>query len=265
MNRSFPPRFSLALLLCLLTRTILAGPSLLRAQEADPSPPEWNLESEVGASIFFGASDQTTIATSVGVTRRSERFDLGNSLAYLYGEATTEEGATSVNKRSWTVGSNLNYRGFTWVNPYVFGSVLSSLEKAIEIRYKGGAGGKITLLDSDVSRLNVGLAVLGEKTIQRDATDGGSEVLARWSGEFNLRRSFSEGRTVFDSKANYSPVFDQADNYTITAESSLSFKLSEIISLKLSVVDNYDSRAKNRGARDNNDGRVLFSVLSSFD
>ena len=43
-----------------------------------------------------------------------------------------------------------------------------------------------------------------------------------------------------------------------------STKLSEIISLKLSVVDQYDSRAKVRGARDNNDGRVLFSVLSSF-
>jgi hypothetical protein len=69
---------------------------------------------------------------------------------------------------------------------------------------------------------------------------------------------------VVEGKAVYSPVFDEADNYVVSAESSIAFKLSEIISLKLSVVDNYDSRAKDRGARDNNDGRVLFSVLSSF-
>jgi hypothetical protein len=29
-------------------------------------------------------------------------------------------------------------------------------------------------------------------------------------------------------------------------------------------VDNYDSRAEERGARDNNDGRILFSVLAAF-
>lgn len=265
MNRSLPRRLVLALLLSFLNPSVFSGPSRLQAQEEPADSTEWRLESEVGASVFFGASDQTTVATAVGAMRRSRRFELEGDLAYLYGEATNEEGATSVNKRSWTVGSNLNYRGFTRVNPYIFGNVLSSLEKAIEIRYKGGAGGKVTILDSDVSRLNFGLAVLGEKTIQRDPDNGDSEILGRWSGQFNFRRSFSNDRTVLEAKANYSPVFDQADNFTVTAESSLAFKLSEIISLKLSIVDNYDSRAKDRGARDNNDGRVLFSVLSSFD
>jgi hypothetical protein len=269
MNRHHPQRLGFALLFAFLIQPFSSAPSRLMAQdqsaqEEEPEPIEWSFESEVGASIFFGASDQITVATAAGLARRSSRFDLEGDLAYLYGEATNEEGNTFVNKRSWTLGSNLNYRGFTWVNPYIFGNVLSSLEKAIEIRYKGGAGGKVTILDSDVSRLNFGLAVLGEKTVERDPDNGHSEILGRWSGEFNFRRSFSDERTVLEAKANYSPVFDQADNFTVTAESSLAFKLSEIISLKLSVVDNYDSRAKDRGARDNNDGRLLFSVLSSF-
>jgi hypothetical protein len=248
--------------------SLLAFPLLwaspVLAQEDAPPPPTWSLESEIGASVFFGATDQTTVAVGIGLDQKSSRFQLENDLSYLYGEASDEVGETFVNKRSWSLGSNLDYRGFSWVNPYVFAGALSSLEKAIEIRYKGGAGAKLTVLDSEASRLSFALAALAERTVERSSENGDSEILARWAGEFHLHRGFSGGRTALEAKANYSPVFDQSDNYTVTAESSIAFKLSEIISLRLSVVDNYDSRAKDRGARDNNDGRVLFSVLSSF-
>jgi hypothetical protein len=79
-----------------------------------------------------------------------------------------------------------------------------------------------------------------------------------------FRRSFSDARMVLSSEAEYNPVFDQFANFTVKSESSLSFALSRVVSLKLSLVDNYDSRAKDRGARSNNDGRLLFSVLGSF-
>jgi hypothetical protein len=263
MTRSHGISSFLSALLSSLTITLLAG-SPLSAQEEEQPPVDWSFESEVGASIFFGASDQTTVATRVGVDRKGARFELENDLSYLYGEASGESGNTFVNKRSWAAESNLDYRGFSRLNPYMFGSALSSLEKAIEVRYKWGAGAKLTALESETSSLDFGLAFLGEKTVEDSPTNGDSELLARWSGEFNLRRSFSGERTVFQAKANYSPVFDHSDNYTVTAEGSIAFKLSEIISLKLSVVDNYDSRAEARGAGDNNDGRVLFSVLSSF-
>ncbi len=236
----------------------------LRAQEEEPPGADWSFEGEVGASVFFGASDQTTVATNIGVDRKGSRFEVESDLSYLYGEATGEEGNTFVNKRSWSVGGNLDYRGFSWVNPYIFGNALSSLEKAIEVRYKGGAGAKLTAIESQETRLDLAVAVLGERTVERSAGNGDSEVLARWTGEVQFRRSFSQERTVFQAKADYNPVFDEFANYTIQAETSLAFKLSEIISLKLSVVDHYDSRAEDRGAADNNDGRVLFSVLSSF-
>ena len=56
----------------------------------------------------------------------------------------------------------------------------------------------------------------------------------------------------------------QLENYTFQAESSLAFRLSEVVSLKMSVRDNFDSGAKDRGAVSNNDGRVLFSVLAAL-
>jgi hypothetical protein len=242
----------------------VAFPGVTSSQEVEDPPVTWGFEGEVGATVFFGATDQTTVATKLGLDRRSPRFELENDLSYLYGEATGEGGDTFVNKRSWAIESTLDYRGFSRVNPYLFGSALSSLEKAIEVRYKGGAGAKFTALDSEVTRLDFAVAVLGEETVERSDDNGGSEFLARWTGEFNLRRTFSEGRTVFQAKVDYNPVFDEFANFTVEAETSIAFQLSEIISLKLSVVDNYDSRAEDRGAGDNNDGRVLFSVLSAF-
>jgi hypothetical protein len=204
------------------------------------------------------------VATKVGLDRKGRLFELENDLSFLYGEATGEAGNTFVNKRSWSVGSNLDYRGFSRMNPYLFGSVLSSLEKAIRIRYKGGVGAKFTALESETSVLDLAVAVLGEKTEERSSDNGGSEILARWTGALNLRRSFSEDRTVFEVKAEYSPRFTALEDFTVRGETSIAFKLSEILMLKLSVVDNYDTGAMDRGAVSNNDGRVLFSVLSSF-
>ena len=234
-------------------------------QEQDSAPRvEWNLDTEVGASVFFGASDQTTVATKISSARMGPRFEVEGEAAYMYGESTDAEGNSFVNKRFWEIGTNLNYRGFSRVNPYVFGQVLSSLEKKIDIRYHGGAGAKATLRDTDRTRIDLAVAVLAEMTVEDAPDNGEDELLARWTGSFKLRRSFSEERVVLETETRYNPVFDEFDNYTISSESSLGFRLSEIISLKLSLVDNYDSRAEERGARSNNDGRILFSVLASF-
>jgi len=243
---------------------LCANPTPSVAQDESPPPVTWSFEGEVGASIFFGATDQTTVATKVGLDRKGSRFELENDLTYLYGEATGESGNTFVNKRFWSVGSNLDYRGFSRVNPYVFGSALSSLEKAIAVRYEGGVGAKFTAMDSEATRLDFAVAVLGERTEERSSNHVDPETLARWTGEFNFRKSFAGDRTVLQAKADYNPVFDEFANYTIGAETSVAFKLSDVVSLKLSLVDNFDSRAEDRGALDNNDGRILFSVLSSF-
>jgi len=254
---------SLPFILCGFLLATGTGP--LTGQEAESPPPvEWSFESEVGASVFFGASDQTTVATKLASARRGPRYETEADFSFLYGEAQGEGGDSFVNKRSWEVGSTLNYRGFSWLNPYAFGRVLSSLEKRIDVRYNGGAGAKATVLDSEATRLDFALAVLAEKTVEDAPGNGEDELLARWTGSFRFRRSFSQERVLFETQTEYNPVFDQFDNFTVKSESSLAFRLSEVISLKLSLLDNYDSRAEDRGARSNNDGRVLFSVLASF-
>jgi hypothetical protein len=103
-----------------------------------------------------------------------------------------------------------------------------------------------------------------ERTVGSDGNGGEEEWLGRWTSAVNYRRSFSEERAVFEASVDYNPKFQQIDNFTFQAESSLAFRLSEIVSLKFSVRDNFDNQAKSRGAASNNDGRVLFSVLAAF-
>jgi len=246
----------------------LFGPGSVAAQEevagvTEPAP-TWAIETEVGASIFFGATDQTTVATELGMNRKSSLFELDTGLAFLYGEASDEDGRAAVNKRLWEVTGNLDYQGFSWVNPYVFGSALSSLEKRLHRRTKAGLGGKLTALESDVSNLDVAAAILLEQTISSEPDDGKEEWLGRWTGQARYRRSFSEDRAVFQANLDYNPKFKQLENFTFQAESSLAFRLSQIISLKMSVRDNFDSAAKDRGAASNNDGLFLVSVLAAF-
>ncbi len=242
----------------------LSTPSFLGAQNEAPDSVRWAVEGEAGVSVFFGASSQTTVNAALGGVRRGALFESDNGIAYLYGEAADEAGNSSVIKRSWTAFTDLNYKGFERVNPYALASAQSSLEKKIDLRLKGGAGAKLTALDSETTRLNFAVAILGEQTWKDTEDNGDAELLARWSGTVNFRRSFFQERTVLDAKADYNPVFDRFDNYTIDAETSLAFKLSEVVSLKLSVLDKYDSRAEDRGARSNNDGQVLFGVLAAF-
>lgn len=227
-------------------------------------PPEWTIEGELGGSVFFGATDQTTVAAEAGIRRESQLFELKNELAFLYGEASDDEGGSSVNKRSWELASDLDYRGFSWLNPYVFGSVLSSLEKRIHRRYKTGGGVKATALETDVSKLDFAAALLVEQTQGSEEGNEDDEWLARWTGQAEFRRSFSQDRAVFQARVDYNPKFSQVENFTFQAESSLALRLNHIVSLKISVRDNYDSGAKGRGAISNNDGRVLFSVLAAF-
>jgi hypothetical protein len=243
-----------------------AGQTNAPAQDGAPPPPpaDWTVEAEMGGSVFFGSTDQTTVATEMALRRESHSFDLKNDLAFLYGEASDEGGGSTVNKRSWEVASNLDYRGFSWLNPYVFGSVDSSLEKRIHRRYKAGSGAKLTARETEVSQLDFAAALLVERTLGSEEGVGDEDWLARWTGQAQFRRSFSEERAVFEARIDYNPKFRQLKNFTFQAESSLAFRLSQVVSLKMSVRDNFDSGAKDRGAVSNNDGRVLFSVLAAF-
>ena len=235
------------------------------AQSTAQSTVQWTVQGELGASIFFGSRDQATLTSRAQMDRADSTYEFSAKADFAYGEASDETGNTSVNKRSWSVGSNVDYHPFSRVSPFIFGTVESSFEKKIDLRYDVGAGGKINILRSDVSRVDFRGALLVEQTRSADQNGGGGdETLARWLGVLRVRRTLNEGRITFNSEASYQPVFDEFSDFTVDFESSIAFQLSEVISLKLSLVDKYDTGAQDRGALTNNDGQLFFSVLSSF-
>ena len=115
-----------------------------------------------------------------------------------------------------------------------------------------------------MSRLDLAAAVLAEQTVSSEGNDRSPVWLGRWTGAVKYLRSFSGEKAVFEAGADYNPKFQQLNNFTVEAQSSLAYRLSEVVSLKISVHDNFDKQAKDRGAASNNDGQVLFSVLAAF-
>lgn len=237
----------------------------LPAQESQPVD-RWKVEGEVGASVFFGTTSQTTINTRFATSTRNQPQEFSADGSFVYGEASADEGRSRVSKRSWKLGMSLDALPDSRVSPFVFGRAEGSWEKRIDLRYNLGAGGKVSLVTSERGLVDLSVSVLAERTLPSDrAPESADDQLdARWSTRLRGRRSLADGRMTLQTETHYQPRFDRADDFTLTSTSSLAFRLNEVVSLKFTFVDNYDSGAVERGARTNNDGQLFFSVLSAF-
>lgn len=244
----------------LLTAVLLVLPSSAAAQDEDKS---WELGTEVGASVFFGASDQTAVLFRADYTLEGEHLEFNASGGFDYGEAEDESGTSFVNKRSWSLGSELDYEAGDWA-PFVFASGEGSFKRQIDLRLSGGAGTRYNFIRNDRTRFDISVAVLAERTDARVAPGEPEEVetLARWSNRLRFNQKFGGDRAEFQAVAFYRPSFQEpGTDYTVDLESSLAFSLNGTVSFKVSLVDKYDALATTRGATSNNDGRLFFSIL----
>ncbi len=250
--------------LALFTSIALIAAPVAAQESSDPD--HWRVEGEVGASVFFGSTSQTAVNTRAALSTQELAQEFAVDGAFTYGEASTPEGERRVHKRSWKLGASLDALPEKRFSPFVFGRAEGSWEKRVDLRYNLGAGGKLSLVTSQQGRLDLSISVLAERTIPSDrAPDDVDDALdARWSTRLRGRRSLSDGRVTLQTETHYQPRFDKADDFTLTSTSSLGVRLNEVVSLKLTFVDNYDSGAVERGARTNNDGQLFFSVLSAF-
>lgn len=252
-------RFPVALSSLLLFGTLL--PPTLQAQEEGS---RFQFETELGASLFFGNTEQVTFTNRSELSRADSTAEVSLGWDITYGEATDEEGVTFVNRRSWAAVSSLDFRPHARVSPFLFGTLEASFQKRLKRRFSGGAGAKLTFVDSEVALADLSGAALVERTVPTAEGPTDPEVQARWSVRSRLRRSFDEDRLALSLEALYIPAFDDPGDFTFRGSSSIAFALLSVVSLKLSFVDAYDSGARARGARTNNDGQLLFSILSRF-
>jgi hypothetical protein len=62
----------------------------------------------------------------------------------------------------------------------------------------------------------------------------------------------------------YRPVADDFDRFTLSSNTSVAIRLAQFAHLNFSFLDSYDSEARSRGARSNNDGQLVVGIITSF-
>ncbi|MEZ4416328.1 MAG: DUF481 domain-containing protein [Gemmatimonadota bacterium] len=273
-HRSPVPLFASALAALLL-------PAGLSAQNPAPGnrPPDpgsdvpvpvptvdWTSEAELGASLFFGNTAQALILTRTGTAAETAHFTFATDASFQYGEASEPSGERDVSRRSWAAETTLDYRGHDVISSFLHSQLEGSYEKRIDLRVRAGVGARIQMADSERTKAGVRLAVLAERTDPRlEEQIDPVRTVARGSIELNLqRRVGDEDRVRLSNNTSYGPRVGRFEDYTMKSVTSAAFRVSETLHLKLSFVDSFDSGARNRGARSNNDGELVLSLTTTF-
>jgi hypothetical protein len=239
---------------------IMVAAMPLPAQETRP----WKYDAELGASMFFGASQQTAVLIRNRLDWDEDRLEFAVGGGFDYGEAKGADGDSFVSKRSWTADTSLDYLPGGRVSPFLFATAEGSFERQIDLRTSGGAGAKYRFVDTGRTRVDASVAVLLERTEPRSQPGIESEVtsIGRWSGRFRARRTFGE-TAEFQLLSFFRPSMSDFDDHTWDLTASIQYALTGVLGVRISLVNRYDSLAVDRGAHANHDGRVFFSVVAS--
>ena len=226
-------------------------------------PSNWKRTGELAGSIFLGNKPQTVLTTRLNVSHADSTFEFGSALRFTYGSAS-DEGERYVSQRSWLGSVNADLWPYAGQSPFLLATLESSLERRINLRASGGAGHKLTFVDDGTSLANLSIAILAERS-WLPTKDRGQEIssLARFSGRVRVKRRLGE-RAVLNAETYFRPEAYHMTRFTVTNSASASFRMNELVSLKASYLDNYDSVAQERGARSNYDGQVVLGVEADF-
>ena len=255
---------ALALALVASAGLVWAPGSAHAQDEAEEAEDLWAIEAELGGTLFFGNKVQSQFTSKTEIEGVLARAEVGTEIEFTYGVAEDKKsGETTVSRRNWNIDNTLDFRPEALWRPFLSGAVQSNYQKKIAFRYQAGVGLKYDRQENRNNRIELSIAVLGEKTDARPSSkpvDEGSR--ARWSSTARIRRTFFEDdRLGIDLKGEYQPVFDDAGNYTWEADASVTFSITEIVGLRMSTKLEYDSRAVARGAKTNQDGKSQMSVV----
>jgi hypothetical protein len=225
----------------------------------------WSFDGELGASMFYGASRQTAVLIRNRLDWSEDRLEFSAAGGFDYGEARDGDGESYVNKRSWTLETSADYLPGGRASPFLFVTAEGSLERQIDLRTSGGAGAKYRFVDTDRTRLDASMAALMERTAPRDRAGIVQDPTAtgRWSARLRARRAIGDAAQL-QLVTFFRPAMDDFSDQTWDLTASAQYALSDVLGLRLSLVNRYDSLALDRGARANHDGRLFFSVLASL-
>jgi hypothetical protein len=248
----------------LLVATPAVAQEVATTTAPQPRPrPAWKRTVELAGSLFLGNKTQGVLTTRLKASHSDSTFTAGGDMRFTYG-AATDDGERYVSQRSWMGSLNLDLWPHAGQSPFLLGTLESSLERRIDLRASGGFGHKLTFVDDGESLANLSVAILGERSWLPTREDGKEIIsLARLSGRLRLRRKLG-GRVELNGETYFRPEVYHMTRFTFTNSASASFRMNELVNLKASYLDNYDSVARLRGARSNYDGQVVLGVQADF-
>lgn len=246
---------------------LLVLPALGGAQSSPvakaPRKP-WSGSVEAAASLYQGNTDQRALFTRTELGRADSTLQLRGTLSFGYADAARDSVPRAVTKRTWLGALALDYRPFDHLSPFVFVNYEASYEKRVLDRVGVGLGGKAVLLSTSETEANVSLAMLAER-LRPTALSPDSAVVsaARWSGRARFKHQF-DPRLKLSHTTFWQPRVSDLESYTVNSTSELSLAVRQSTSFTVSYLALYDSAARNRGARSNNDAQLLFGVKTGF-
>ena len=242
-----------------LLLSFLTAPQL-RAQEIG-----WRGSAEANASLFFGNTDQWVVAGATRLAFSDSAVEIRGELRADYAETSIDSGGSTVSRRAWLASTGVDFAPFSTVSPFLQGSAESSLQQRIHRRYSAGFGGKLTFVQTDDSKLSTSVALLWERTDVMDGNTNPDLDASRLRWSYRLIGSHKlDDRIRFDHETYYQPSVREMTHFTITSTSTLTFALNKMLGLTTSLHDTYDSEARRRGARSNNDGQFLVGLRARY-
>lgn len=252
---------------CTSTILLLAAPALLGAQSspvAKAPPKPWSGSIEAAASLYQGNTEQRALFTKTDLGRADSTLQLRGTLSFGYADAARDSVPRAVTKRTWMGAVALDYRPFDHLSPFMFVNYEASYEKRVLDRVGVGVGGKAVLLSTGDTEANVSLAMLAER-LRPTALSPDSAIVsaARWSGRARFKHQF-DPRLKLSHTTFWQPRVTDLESYTVNSTSELSLAVRHSTSFTVSYLALYDSAARDRGARSNNDAQLLFGVRTGF-
>lgn len=250
----------------LLAALVLATPQRAPAQgkPAVPAAKPWSGSIEAAASLFQGNTDQRALFTKTELGRADSTVQLRGSLSFGYADAARDSLPRTVTKRTWLGTLSLDYHPYEHLSPFMFVNYEASFEKRVLDRVGVGVGGKAVLFQSGATEANVSLAMLAERLRPTALSpDTATVSAARWSGRARFKHQF-DARLKLLHTTFWQPRVSDLESYTVNSTSELSYAMRQSTSFTVSYLALYDSAARTRGARSNNDAQILFGVKTGF-
>jgi len=233
-------------------------------------PQVWERTLELSGNYLYGNTEQAILSARTGVSRNDSLVSVRVETRFLIGVTDRADVGRVMDRRSWVVSGSVDFRPYAPQSQFFFGSVERSLELRIDRRVNGGIGQKVSFLRDSITKFDVSLGVLGEQSILPQATPAGgsslptvNNALVRLSGRMRYQRNFTS-RVKVDHVTSYRPELSAIDRYLASSVSAVSFSVGENSSLRVSLQNDFDSLARSRGARSNQNGQLLVGASTKF-